>query len=298
MVTRRASLGAMAFAALSTTGAAWAAEQEPASLSRSVAWVMEPQGDASRAQLVQVAWPDGEPPPGGFPVMILLDGQNTFPMAVAALRAQERRSEVTRVRPAIIVGLSGIKDGVHDGEARARDYTVAAPTAPPGTGGADAFLAFIEDELKPALEQHFLVDRDRYALFGHSYGGMFVLHALFTRPGSFRRMIAASPSIWWQEGALLKDEPHLMAQPRAMLSQMGLLVPVGGDESPDAPGLAEERRARMRITRMQGRARELVERLTAAGLPSEYLEFPGENHGSVIAPAVGRAMRFALGPQA
>ncbi|MBE9605432.1 alpha/beta hydrolase [Acetobacteraceae bacterium H6797] len=297
-MTRRASLGAMAFAAMSAAGAAWAAEQEPASLSRSVAWVMEPGGDPSRAQLVQVAWPDGEPPPGGFPVMILLDGQTSFPIAVASLRAQERRVEVTRVKPAIIVGLSGIKDGVHDGDARARDYTLPGPNAPAGTGGADAFLAFIEEELKPALEQRFVIDRDRYAIFGHSYGGLFVLHALFSRPGTFRRMIAASPSIWWQEGVLLKEEPHLLAQPRELLSRIGLLVPVGGDESPDAPGLSEERRERMRRSAMQARARALTERLTAAGLPSDYLEFPGENHGSVIAPAIGRAMRFALGPDA
>jgi predicted alpha/beta superfamily hydrolase len=65
------------------------------------------------------------------------------------------------------------------------------------TGGNDAFLSFIIDELKPAIAKATQVDPGRQALFGHSLGGLFVLHALFSRSDAFDTFIAGSPSIWW-----------------------------------------------------------------------------------------------------
>src|SRR3546814_5939847 len=43
-------------------------------------------------------------------------------------------------------------------------------------------------------------------LYGHSLGGLFALHMLYTRPGAFRTIIAASPSIWWDNQAILAEE--------------------------------------------------------------------------------------------
>src|SRR5690606_11435920 len=73
------------------------------------------------------------------------------------------------------------------------------------TGGQDAFLALIADDLLPRLRRDHLVDLSALTLFGHSLGGLFVLHTLFTRPGLFARYAAADPSTWWNAGEPLRE---------------------------------------------------------------------------------------------
>ena len=80
-------------------------------------------------------------------------------------------------------------------------------------GGADAFLAFIATDVKPLIESELAIDRGRQALFGHSFGGLFVLHVLFTRPESFQSYVAASPSITWGEPAITAAEARFTADP-------------------------------------------------------------------------------------
>ncbi len=62
-------------------------------------------------------------------------------------------------------------------------------------GGADDFLAFISADMKPLIESELAIDRGRQARFGHSVGGLFDVHVLFTRPESFESYVATSPSI-------------------------------------------------------------------------------------------------------
>ena len=57
------------------------------------------------------------------------------------------------------------------------------------------------------------VDGGRRALWGHSYGGVLVLHALFTRPDAFSTYTAADPSLWWGQGWLLEEERSAAALP-------------------------------------------------------------------------------------
>ncbi|KAJ9491022.1 hypothetical protein VN97_g2211 [Penicillium thymicola] len=62
------------------------------------------------------------------------------------------------------------------------------------------------------------------ALFGHSFGALFALHARYTAPTSFDAFLAASPSIWWNDGFLLQEEeqfynmPELHHQPRVWMA--------------------------------------------------------------------------------
>src|SRR5262249_417539 len=78
--------------------------------------------------------------------------------------------------------------------------TTAAAATFPSTiqpGGATAFLNFINDELKPAIEAKYNIDRNDQTHAGMSLGGLLALHGLFTQPKSFQRVVALSPSIWW-----------------------------------------------------------------------------------------------------
>src|ERR1044071_4122432 len=73
----------------------------------------------------------------------------------------------------------------------------------PTSGGADKFLKFIETELIPQIESKYRVQPFR-VLAGHSFGGLFALHAMFTRPELFNSYIAVSPSLQW-DNFLLTD---------------------------------------------------------------------------------------------
>jgi predicted alpha/beta superfamily hydrolase len=74
-----------------------------------------------------------------------------------------------------------------------------------GPRQADAFLAFLVDELRPALAAAYRMDAD-HGLMGHSGGGMFASYALFARPGAFRRYIIGSPSSNASEKAAFRLE--------------------------------------------------------------------------------------------
>lgn len=78
--------------------------------------------------------------------------------------------------------------------------------------GAEQFLAFIEEELKPLIEREVPIDRTRQTLFGHSLGGWLVLYTLFTRSRAFQYYAAGSPSIWWKNRCIVPVAEHLIRQ--------------------------------------------------------------------------------------
>jgi hypothetical protein len=71
----------------------------------------------------------------------------------------------------------------------------------PTAGGADRFLRFLTEELIPLIDARYRTAPFRL-LFGHSLGGLLALHTLVERPDVFRGVLAASPSLWWNDGAV------------------------------------------------------------------------------------------------
>lgn len=246
---------------------------------------------------------------GKMPVVYLLDGNGTFPIAAAAAALQSRRPERTGVRPAIVVGIGYPTTLWLDAERRTYDYTPpvpedALPQRPnrggwTRTGGADEFLDFIADELQPMIAREFDVDSDRSALFGHSFGGLFVLHTLFTRPAMFRNYAAASPSIWFGGEHLMAAKTRFMAA-RPVQPTRRLLVTVGSleqAEAQSADGSSADYDSWIRRNKMVENAKGLASDLASmdpAALAVTYKEFEDENHASVLPAAISRALRFSL----
>lgn len=251
-----------------------------------------------REYRIFVGKPSEERPAAGFPVIYLLDGANNFSTMLEVQRVQSRRPDATGVTPAVVVGIGFPSDAPLDMARRTYEFTPSvAGSAPPGSGGADEFLRFIEEDLKPAIERDLAIDRRRQTLFGHSYGGLFVLHTLFTRPESFQTYVAASPSIWWQDRFILGEASQFLALARDRRAGQNLLVTVGQLEQPTESGPDGERADKLRQRRMVDNARDLTARLAAAGVPATFVEFSGENHGSTVPAAISRAVRFASHPQ-
>lgn len=164
---------------------------------------------------ILTARPAQEAPPEGYPVIYVLDADAVFATIVEAMRVQSRRSAKTGVVPAIIVGIGYDTDEPFH-PSRHYDFTMNVPRSElpphpeggewPRQGGAESFMAFIEEELKLLIEKEFPIDRSRQTLVGHSLGGLFVLHSLFCQPGRYLNYVAGSPSIHWNRSALMEEE--------------------------------------------------------------------------------------------
>lgn len=92
------------------------------------------------------------------------------------------------------------------------------------SGGASAFLAFIEDELRPALEAEYPLDPGERVLTGASLGGLFTLYAFLSNPEGFRRYLPISPSIWWDDRLLLKQAESVVASRAAPVADIAMFA--------------------------------------------------------------------------
>ena len=243
-----------------------AAHAEPVTLDGTEQWTMH--SAEGREYRIMISLPEGDVPyTGGYPVIYLLDGNAYFPAFHAAKRAQKR------LRGSILVAIGYPSDTPLDFVRRAFDLSPPAPPArnDPPQGGQDLFLDFIEKRLMPKVAERFKVDQDQRSLVGHSFGGMFGVYALFTRPTLFQHVVAVSPSLWWQDRYLLG--PERAFSKRAHAGQLNLthssLTLLMGER--DLVQAIQDARA------LQGRLQDLSQ----YGLRSDFQIEPGEDHMSV-----------------
>ncbi|MCR8842174.1 alpha/beta hydrolase [Paenibacillus sp. SC116] len=257
-------------------------------------WIMRSKVE-QRTYRIIAAKPLGEAPPEGYPVIYMLDGNCVFNTMVEALRLQCRRPEKTGVTPAVIVGIGYETDNQFSPD-RFYDYTPFPNTSIlnksdgsplPEQGGAEAFLRFLEEEVKPQIESEFNIDRNRQTLFGHSLGGLFTLYAMYSRPHAFQYYIAGSPSIHWNKEYLQELESAFIDRIKDVPHRIRLLLGVGELEKTHVAGNCSN------ACQLADRLADLVE----YGVQAEYKEFEGEGHVSVLPVLIARALRFALHPK-
>jgi predicted alpha/beta superfamily hydrolase len=80
------------------------------------------------------------------------------------------------------------------------------PAAPGVPSNADNFITFIDTVLRPWVRHTAFPNAhyDRDAIYGHSFGGLFVLYALLVRPDLFDTFLAASGAWFWNNEYILK----------------------------------------------------------------------------------------------
>ncbi|WP_428028788.1 alpha/beta hydrolase [Ancylobacter sp.] len=255
--------------------------------------------------------PPGEAPEGGWPVLYYLDANAVAGTVADIMRVQAAWPLGTGVQWGVMVGIGYPVEGAYDSVRRSWDMApppgkAYPPHTPDGpevrTGGADDFLAFIEDELKPDIARRVPVDSSRQAIFGHSFGGLFALHALFRKPNAFARWISASPAIWWEGAGIVAEAEAFVAAPKPRTGRILLLA--GEYEQALAPfqigaADAEKRLASFEESRIVDHTRQMTERLgRAPGLAAEFAFLPGETHMSVLPASLNLAIRFAFGEPA
>ena len=268
---------------------------------------------AGRTYRILVYQPLMPAPPEGYPVITVTDGNMNFLLAAVMVGMF-----AFQAKPAIIVGVGYPSEAPFDlMRLRVRDLTPPTPLenirlspglpelTPENYGGGQLFRRFLVEELRPVVAAGWSVNQDDQTLYGYSLGGLFTLNALFDDPTAFNAYVAASPSIWWNDRAVLAGEADFARRVEAGEVAPRLLVTIGENEQ-DAPkvpppGMTPEAAAELVAeARMVENALELGARLAAlkgaAGYDARFHCFEGEDHLSAMAASIGRAVDFALRP--
>ena len=236
------------------------------------------------------------------PVLYALDGNAAAMVLDAAMLDELAASKA----PPVLVLIGHDNERRIDSVQRTRDYTAWIDRADDESGaqqvvggGAFAFQDVIERQIKPEVARRANVDTQRQALWGHSLGGLFVLSSLYTRPAAFQQYVAASPSLWWSQGAPLGDMEKQFIENRAG-QPARLWVMLGGDERSGNRGVRDLSNPRVvaHLRRIGGAAPDaayaLGERLgVLPGMQVHYREFPGLGHGPML-PASFKATLSVL----
>ncbi len=167
--------------------------------------------------LIQIYKPPVAPPQHGYPVLYILDGNATFPSAVNIAQSIGAGSTKLGLDPLMIVAVGYPQQKTFDVQKRAYDYTPKPSSEFQAQGkykygGADQFIAFLNNELKPEIAQQFPINSQQQSIYGHSFGGLFVLYHFFQKPDAFQRYFAASPSLWFDQGMLFQQLKHWQSQ--------------------------------------------------------------------------------------
>lgn len=236
-----------------------------------------------------IATPVEQAPPRGWPVIYVLDGNAWFTTGVQQSRLVGRNPAQFGTLPAVVVGIGYQGERYFNMARRVPDFTPPAPVREkqpegwPQPGGADEFLDFIDAELKPAIAAEYKVDPARQVLFGHSLGGLLVLHALFTRPDSFETFGAVSSSIWWNDYFILEEAKAFTERRAEAARKPRLMLTVGGSELPDMVKDSERMNRTLRSFK---------------GVDLHFAKLAEEDHVTVVPPAFTRLLKLSLKPSA
>ncbi len=179
------------------------------------------------------------------------------------------------MRPFLLVGIENTD--------RRRDMTGPTNSAEdrkvaPRAGGSSAFRRFIREELMPAVQARYRTT-DESAIVGESMAGLFVVETFLLEPDLFDTYIAFDPSLWWDDGRLVKTVGN---QPWRRASGP-VAVYLASSSEPELASLTAQLSA-------------ALEAAPVPGVRSQYHPMPDETHATIYHPAALRAFRVLFAP--
>jgi hypothetical protein len=214
-----------------------------------------------------------------YPVIYLLDGSADEDFIHIVGLVQFNSFEwINRVPKSIVVGIATVD--------RRRDFTYpttieADKKTYPTTGHSDKFIAFIEKELQPFIERKYNTNTSK-TIIGQSLGGLLATEILLKKPTLFNKYIIVSPSLWWDNGSLLK-QPSIILQDN-FFQKTDIYIGVGKE------GLTPTDIPRV----MEVDANLLAEKIkaTKSKTVNTYFDYlPQEDHATILHQAVFNAFR-------
>jgi predicted alpha/beta superfamily hydrolase len=187
-----------------------------------------------------------------YPVLYLLDGRGHFQHASSTVQFLSRNGRMPQM---IVVAIVNVD--------RTRDFTPTNMENRLKSGGVKKFIAYLQDELFPYIEENYRTSPYRL-LEGHSLGGMFSIHVLFNYPKLFQAHFAMSPYIMWDDNYVLNEVIKKFEEPLDF--QNYLYITLGNE-----PNYVEP----------LGKLTNLLKTKNPDGLEWHYTVMDNDNHGTV-----------------
>jgi len=229
----------------------------------------------SEPRRINVYLPPGytEAPDQRFPVLYMPDGGLAEDFLHVAGLVQVSVGNGT-MRPFVLVGIENTE--------RRRD--LSGPTQneedkkiAPRVGGSATFRKFLREELMPDIKARYRTTGET-AIVGESLAGLFVIETFLLEPNLFDAYIAIDPSLWWNDGGLVKASPAgLRAPPQA---NKALWFASSGEQRGD----------------WIDRFAASVQANAPPGLKWHYEPMPQEKHSTIYHPAALKAFRAVFKP--
>lgn len=231
-----------------------------------------------------------------YPVLWVTDASLSFALTVGLMNWLHTVQEIAEL---IVIGIGAPdeSDPAEFGARRTHDFyprpkwvnagpggarMEALSDETPTGGGADAFLSFLVDELRPRLASEFRFD-DHHGLVGFSGGGHFVGFALLSRPAAFDRYLASSPALSGCEDLLFTLEAEYATTHDDLAAKVFLGA---GEAELSDPYLA--------AADILGSMTRMAQLLRLRNYPSLELTcrlYPRQTHGSALPYALNEGLR-------
>lgn len=147
-----------------------------------------------------------------YPIIYILDGgiKEDF-IHLAGIVRYYTQPWIAQFPKSIVVGIENTD--------RKRDFTFAVANLEflekegfkkesfPQYGKSAAYIAFLESELQPYMENKYHANKDR-TVIGESLAGLLASEILVEKPDLFSKYIIIAPSLWWGEQKLLHESKN------------------------------------------------------------------------------------------
>ena len=216
----------------------------------------------------------GQPADAPLPVLYMPDGGLAEDFLHVAGLVQVSVGNGT-MRPFLLVGIENTQ--------RRRDLTGPTESAEdkkiaPVVGGSAAFRRFVRSELMPAITARYRTTAET-AIIGESLAGLFIVETFFLERDLFDTYIAFDPSLWWNNGALVKSAADRL---RATATRPATLY------------LAASREDRSDLTQQFA---GLLRTNAPATVTWHFEPMPNETHATIYHPAALAAFRYLFKPK-
>lgn len=156
---------------------------------------------------------------------------------------------------------------------------------PPAGGRAAELVECLEKTVKPEVKRRLEGRAVTHVLMGHSFGGLFALSTMASRPALFDAWVAADPSLWWDGGVLVR-----MLEKNPAAGRSGAFVYAGfGSALRKTGGTTASRNLAS-----EDRFRAALEGFAGLNATIVVEDYPRETHGTIAVPVFHEAMKRLL----
>ena len=271
-MTAAALLGCLTAVSAAQSHASQERQGAPLTIGETFTIESETLGERRRVNVYRPS-PCVDPPDARCPVLYMPDGGLGEDFLHLAGLVQVSVGNGT-MRPFVLVGIENTQ--------RRRDLTGPTGNAEdrkiaPQVGGSASFRRFIRAELMPTLKARYRTTAES-AIIGESLAGLFVVETLLIDPDLFDIYIAIDPSMWWNDGALVKSAPRQLSSLRDRARTLYL---------------ASSRDDRGDLTRQLA---AVLRTSAPRSLNWVYQPMADETHATIYHPAALAAVRRVLAP--